>query len=263
MWSKGKVYFVGAGPGDPGLITVKGKQLLEEADVIVYTGSLLNPDILRLAKPEAELYDSAVMSLEEIIAIMVSAAKKGKIVVRLHDGDPSFYGAIKEQMDLLDKEGVDYEVVPGVSSLQAAAAALKRELTLPGISQTIIITRPKGRTPISNRESIIELARHQATMAIFLGVAYIDRIVEELKAGGYPDTTPVAVVYKASWPEQRIIRGTLMDISEKVKEAGITSTALILVGQTLEPKNYDRSKLYDASFTHGYRRGKGKCLSGA
>ncbi|MEM2562349.1 MAG: SAM-dependent methyltransferase, partial [Candidatus Bathyarchaeia archaeon] len=135
--------------------------------------------------------------------------------------------------------------------------------TLPGISQTIIITRPKGRTPISNRESIIELARHQATMAIFLGVAYIDRIVEELKAGGYPDTTPVAVVYKASWPEQRIIRGTLMDISEKVKEAGITSTALILVGQTLEPKNYDRSKLYDASFTHGYRRGKGKCLSGA
>ncbi|MBC7130271.1 precorrin-4 C(11)-methyltransferase [Candidatus Bathyarchaeota archaeon] len=256
MQSKGKVYFVGAGPGDPELITLKGKRLLEEADVIVYTGSLLNPEILKFAKPDAELHDSAAMSLKEIVDVMVKAARHGKKVVRLHDGDPSFYGAIREQMDLLEKEAITYEVVPGVSSLQASAAALRRELTLPEVSQTVIVTRPEGRTPVPAREDISELAKHQATMAIFLGISYIGKVVEKLKLGGYPEDTPVAVVYKASWPQQKIIKGTLADIAEKVKAAGIKSTALILVGRVLEPKDYGCSKLYDVSFTHGFRRGR-------
>lgn len=255
MQSKGKVYFVGAGPGDPELLTLKGKRLLEEADVIVYTGSLLNPEILKFAKPNAELYDSASMSLEEIVATMVMSIENGKSVVRLHDGDPSFYGAIREQMDLLDKEGIAYEVVPGVSCLQAAAAALQRELTLPGISQTVIVTRPEGRTPVPAREDIAELARHQATMAIFLGISYIDKVAEKLKLGGYPEDTPVAVVYKASWPQQKIIEGTLKDIAEKVKASGVRSTALILVGKVLKPEEYSCSKLYDACFTHRFRSG--------
>jgi len=255
MEGEGKIYFIGAGPGDPELITLKGKRLLEEADVIVYTGSLLNPEILKFTKPNAELYDSASMSLKEIVGIMVKAARQGKKVIRLHDGDPSFYGAIKEQMDMLEKEGIAYEVIPGVSSLQAAAAALRRELTLPEVSQTVIVTRPEGRTPVPAREDISELAKHQSTMAIFLGIHYIDKVVEKLKLGGYPEDTPVAVVYRASWPQQKIIKGTLGDIAEKVKIAGVKSTALILVGWVLEPKNYGCSKLYDTSFTHGFRRG--------
>ncbi len=255
MPEKGKVFFVGAGPGDPELITLKGKRLLEQADVIVYTGSLLNPEILKFSKPGAKLYDSAVMSLGEIVKTMVDAAKEGKNVVRLHDGDPSFYGAIKEQMDLLTKEKIEYAVVPGVSSLQAAAAALKRELTLPTISQTVIITRPEGKTPVTEVENLVELARHKATMAIFLGIQAIDAVVEKLRLGGYPEDTPVAVVYKASWREEKIVKGTLSDIAGKVREAGIKSTALILVGEVLDPKSYDYSKLYDAGFAHSFRKG--------
>jgi len=256
MLVKGKVFFVGAGPGDPELITLKGKKLLESADVIVYAGSLLNPEILKFSKQGAKLYDSAAMSLDEIIKTMVDAAKEGKTVVRLHDGDPSFYGAIKEQMDHLEKEGVEYEVVPGVSSLQAAAASLKRELTLPGVSQTVIITRPEGRTPVTEAENLAELAKHKATMAIFLGIPAIDTVVEKLRLGGYSEDTPVAVVYKASWREEKIVKGTLSDIAEKVRKAGIKSTALILVGEVLNPKSYGYSKLYDAGFTHSFRKGQ-------
>jgi precorrin-4/cobalt-precorrin-4 C11-methyltransferase len=257
MTGGGKVFFVGAGPGDPELITLKGKKILEKADVVVYTGSLLNPEILKYAKEGAQLFDSSRMDLEEIVQTLVKAAKEGNIVVRLHDGDPSFYGAIKEQMDLLDKEGIEYEVIPGVSSLQAAAASLKLELTLPGVSQTVIITRPEGKTPITGADNLVELARHRATMAIFLGVHAIRKVVDKLRLGGYPEDTPVAVVYKASWPEEEIVKGTLRDIAEKVEGENIKSTALILVGDVIEPKDYGRSRLYDAGFTHGFRRGKG------
>lgn len=252
----GKVYIVGAGPGDPGLITLKGKEILGKADVVVYTGSLLNPEILKYAKDDAELHDSAKMSMERIVQKIVEAAKNGKIVVRLHDGDPSFYGAIKELMDALEMDNIEYEVIPGVSSLQAAAASLKRELTLPGVSQTVIVTRPEGRTPVTKADNLVELARHGATMAIFLGAQLIETIVEKLRLGGYSLDTPVAVVYKASWPEQKIIRGTLADITEKVKAADVRSTALILVGEAIEPKSYDRSKLYDPEFSHAFRRGR-------
>lgn len=256
MSINGKVFFVGAGPGDPELITLKGKRLLANADVIVYAGSLLNPAILKFSKQGAKLYDSAAMSLDEIIKTMVDAAKEGNTVVRLHDGDPSFYGAIKEQMDHLEKEGIEYEVVPGVSSLQAAAASLKRELTLPGVSQTVIITRPEGRTPVTEAENLAELAKHKATMAIFLGISAIDTVVEKLRLGGYSEDTPVAVVYKASWREEKIVKGTLSDIAEKVRKAEIKSTAIILVGEVLDPKSYGYSKLYDASFTHSFRKGQ-------
>ncbi|MCS7095786.1 MAG: precorrin-4 C(11)-methyltransferase [Candidatus Bathyarchaeota archaeon] len=256
MSRHGKVYIVGAGPGDPGLITLKGKEILGKADVVVYTGSLLNPEILKYAKDDAELHDSAKMSMERIVQKIVEAAKNGKIVVRLHDGDPSFYGAIKELMDALEMDNIEYEVIPGVSSLQAAAASLKRELTLPGVSQTVIVTRPEGRTPVTKADNLVELARHGATMAIFLGAQLIETIVEKLRLGGYSLDTPVAVVYKASWPEQKIIRGTLADITEKVKAADVRSTALILVGEAIEPKSYDRSKLYDPEFSHAFRRGR-------
>jgi len=256
MTGKAKVFFVGAGPGDPELITLKGKKILEKADVVVYTGSLLNPEILKYTKEGAELLDSAGMELEEIVQRLAKAAKEGKIVVRLHDGDPSLYGAIKEQMDLLDKESIEYELIPGVSSLQAAAASLKLELTLPGVSQTVIITRPEGKTPVTEADDLAKLARHRATMAIFLGVHVIRDVVEKLRLGGYPENTPVAVVYKASWPEEKIVRGTLRDIAEKVEAENIKSTSLILVGDVIEPKDYSRSRLYDAGFTHKFRRGK-------
>jgi precorrin-4/cobalt-precorrin-4 C11-methyltransferase len=250
-----KVVFIGAGPGDPELITIKGKKWLEKADVVIYAGSLLNPEILKYAKPSAELYDSATMNREEVFKVMAESVRAGKLVARVHDGDPSFFGAIQEQMDFLDKEKIEYLRVPGVSCLQGGAASLNRELTLPKISQTVIITRPEGRTPVPEKESIRELAKHQATMVIFLGVQHIDAVVEELGKGGYPKDTPVAVVYKATWPEQKTVKGTLNDIVEKVKAAGITKTALIFVGKVLDPSAYDYSKLYDPSFTHGFRKG--------
>ena len=250
-----RVVFIGAGPGDPELITLKGKKFLEKADVVIYAGSLLNPGILKFTKQYVELYDSATMNREEILKIMVKAVREGKLVARVHDGDPSIYGALQEQLDFLAKEGIEYDIVPGVSSLFAAAASLKRELTLPGISQTVIITRPEGRTPVPESENIRELARHRTTMAIFLGVQHIDSVVKEIEQGGYSKDTPVAVVHKASWREEKIIKGTLDDIVGKVKKAGIKETALIIVGEVLNPKAYDYSKLYDPSFTHGYRKG--------
>jgi precorrin-4/cobalt-precorrin-4 C11-methyltransferase len=250
-----KVVFIGAGPGDPELITIKGEKWLEQADVIIYAGSLLNPEILKYRKANAELYDSAVMHRDEVFKVMVKSVKEGKLVARVHDGDPSFYGAIQEQMDFLGKEGIEYVNVPGVSCLQGSAASLQRELTLPNISQTIIITRPKGRTPVPEAESIRELAKHQATMVIFLGTPQVATVVEELQKGGYPKDTPAAMVYKATWPEQKIVRGMLSDIVEKAKAAGIKETALIFVGRVLNPEGYDYSKLYEPTFTTGFRKG--------
>lgn len=251
-----KVVIIGAGSGDPELITLKGKRYLEQADIVVYTGSLLNPEYLKYAKQGAELYDSAKMGLPEMLKVMVSGVKAGKNVVRLHDGDPSFFGAIQELMDGLDKEGVGYWRIPGISCLLGAAAALNRELTLPNISQTIIITRPAGRTPVPETENITKLAQHQATMVIFLGTPQIAKVMVDLEKGGYPKDTPVSVVYKATWPEQKIVLGTIADIVEKVKKEGITETALIFVGKVMNPKAYDLSKLYDPTFTTGFRKGE-------
>ncbi|MFA5571610.1 MAG: precorrin-4 C(11)-methyltransferase [Crenarchaeota archaeon] len=251
-----KVVFIGAGPGDPELITLKGKKWLEQADVVIYTGSLLNPDYLKYCKKDAELHDSAKMGLTEMLKIMVEKIKAGKRVVRLHDGDPSFYGAIQEVMTALDKEGIEYFRIPGISCLLGGAAALNRELTLPNISQTVIITRPEGRTPVPEAESIRKLAVSQSTMVIFLGAPHIARVVDELQIGGYSKDTPCQVVYKATWPEQKIVKGNLEDIVEKVKAQDITETALIFVGNVLDPKAYDLSKLYDPKFTTGFRKGE-------
>lgn len=251
------VYFIGAGPGDPELITVKGARLLKEADIIVYAGSLVNPELLTLAKSGAEIYNSASMTLEEVLEILIRGSREGKLVVRLHTGDPSLYSAIQEQLDRLQEAGIPTEVVPGVSSAFAAAAAIQRELTLPGVSQTVIFTRLGGRTPVPGRESLAGLATHQATMAIFLSVGEIDQVVAELLAGGYTPETPVAVVQKASWPDQVTVQGTLATIAQQVKEQGITKTAIILVGDAVRTKDYARSRLYDAAFSHGFREGKG------
>src|SRR3989304_4620510 len=210
-----KVVFIGAGPGDPEVITLKGKRFLEKADVVIYAGSLLNPEILKYAKADAELHDSAKMHREEVFEIMADAVQKGKLVARVHDGDPSFYGAIQEQMDFLKKQNIEYVNIPGVSCLQGGAASLQRELTLPNISQTVIVTRPKGRTPVPESESIRDLAKHQATMVIFLGTPQLATVVAELKKGGYPKDTPAALVYKATWPQQKIVRGPLSDIVQK------------------------------------------------
>lgn len=249
------IHFIGAGPGDPDLITVKGRRLIQEADVIIYAGSLVNPHVLDVAKPEAEIYDSAGMTLPEVISVMEQKAAEGKQVVRVHTGDPSVYGAHREQMVELDKRGIAYDVIPGVSSFQAAAAALRREYTLPGVSQTVILTRMEGRTAVPEREQIEMLAAHQTTMVIFLSVGQIEELVVRLQDGGYPQDTPAAVVYKASWEDEKIVVGTLADIAAKVREAGIRKTALVTVGRFLGD-SFELSKLYDASFTHEYRQAK-------
>ena len=246
------VYFVGAGPGDPELLTLKGRRLLDAAELIVFAGSLVNPALL--TGLSAEVYDSAGLNLEEIVDLMVNAQHLGRRVVRLHTGDPAIFGAIKEQMVALDRHGVPYEVVPGVSSMAAAAAALKSELTLPEVSQTVIITRQAGRTPVPEAENLTSLARHQATMMIFLSAGLIEQVVVDLLAGGYPADTPVAVVERASWPQERVVRGELKDIARKVQEAGITKTAIIAVGKAFaEGELQVASKLYDKAFTHGCR----------
>ena len=245
------IYFIGAGPGDVELITVKGKKLLESCDVVIYAGSLVNPELLKYAKDGAKIYNSAAMNLEEIIDAMKNAFEKGADVARLHTGDPSIYGAIREQMEALDKLSIPYEVIPGVSSFSAASAVLKRELTVPGQSQTIILTRVEGRTPVPEEESLKALAQHKATMAIFLSINQIEKIAGDLAKVYGPDA-PIAVVYKATWEDQKIVQGTLSDIAEKVKEAGICKTALILVGNFLSDE-YDFSCLYDKTFSHEYR----------
>lgn len=246
------VYFVGAGPGDPELITVKGKRLLSEADVVVYAGSLVNPSLLELCRKEAELIDSAPLDLDGIMEVLTSGVRAGKRVVRLHSGDPSLYGAIGEQMLRLREAGVGYEVVPGVSSLAACAAALKVELTAPGVSQTVIITRAAGRTPVPESEDIARLAEHGSTMAIFLSSTIAGEVQEKLLEHYGPET-PAAVVKRASWPDQEIIRTTVGSLASDIKAAGIDRSALILVGGALAGKGGE-SLLYAREFSHGFRR---------
>jgi len=250
-----KVYFVGSGPGDPDLLTIKAKKLIQKADTLVYSGSLLNPKILKFCK-NAELHDASKLVREEIFNILKKNALKDKLVVRLHDGDPTIYGAIREQMDNLKEIGIKSEIVPGVSSVLASAASLGTELTLPGVTQTIIITRPESRTAVPKRESISELAKHKATMVFYLGVHLIGNIVKEAITGGYPNSTPAAVVYRASWNDEKIIKGTLKDIVQKTRQEKITRTAIVIIGDVIKPKSYEYSRLYDKTFSHGFRKAK-------
>jgi precorrin-4/cobalt-precorrin-4 C11-methyltransferase len=252
-----KVYFVGCGPGDPDLITIKAKKIIQKADVIVYSGSLIPTQILNLCK-KAKLHDASKLVREEIFEILRYNAKKNKIVVRLHDGDPSIYGAIKEQIDNLQPEGIESEVVPGVTSFLASAAALGMQLTLPGVTQTMIITRAESRTKVPREERISELAKHKATMIFYLSVHLLSNIVKQAIEGGYGTSTPVAVVYRASWNDQKIITGTLTDIVKKVRDEKITRTAIVIVGDVIQPKSYEYSKLYDKTFSHGFRKAKMK-----
>ena len=250
------VYFVGSGPGDPELITLRAKKLVEEADTIIYSGSLLNPRILQYAKKGAQLYDAAIIDREKIYQILHDSANEGKIAIRFHDGDPALFSAIREQIDKLESEGIMCKVVPGVTALFGAAADTNLELTLPGVTQTLIITRAELRTPVPQRESIAELAKHGATMAFYLSVHLIEEVVNEiLKRGVYTGKTPAMVVYRATWEDEKIIKGTLEDIAKKTKEAKIIKTALIIVGEAIAPSKYEYSKVYDAKFTHGYRKG--------
>ncbi|NLD16858.1 MAG: precorrin-4 C(11)-methyltransferase [Tissierellia bacterium] len=248
------ISFVGAGPGDPDLITIKGRRLLEEADIIIWAGSLVSPEHLKFAKETCETFDSKSMTLEDVIEVMERGTEEGKKIVRLHTGDPTIYGAIREQIDELDRLGITYEVVPGVSSFTAAAAAINREFTLPSVSQTVILTRNEGRTPVPLGEELESLAAHKASMAIFLSVQDIDSVVEKLIKGYGSEDVPVAVVFKATWPDEEVLFGTLGDISQKVKEANITKMSQILVGNFIEGE-YELSKLYDKTFTHKFRKG--------
>ena len=246
------IHFIGAGPGAADLITVRGARLLGEADVIIYAGSLVNPALLDYKKEGCAVYDSASMTLEAVIAVMREAEAKGWDTVRLHTGDPSLYGAIREQMDALDGLGLPYDVTPGVSSFSGAAAALEAEYTLPDVSQSVIITRMAGRTPVPEGEKLSKLAGHGCTMVLFLSTGLLEEVERELMEGGYPPDTPAAIVYKATWPEQAVYRCTVSTLAATAKEHNVTKTALITVGGFLGDK-YDRSKLYDPAFTHGYR----------
>jgi len=247
-----KVYFIGAGPGDPELITVKGKKAIEMSGYCIYAGSLVNPDILKYCGKDTRVYDSASMTLDEIINIIEEAKKDNKDVARVHTGDPSIFGAIQEQMSELDKRGIDYEVIPGVSSFLAAASTLKQELTLPGVSQTVIITRIEGRTPVPETEGLEVLAKSKATLCIFLSVNEIDKVVSILKPV-YGTNCPVAIVYKASWKDEKVIISNLSDVADEITRNDIKKTAIIVVGDVLS-KNFEYSKLYDKHFNHSYRR---------
>ncbi len=249
---KGKCVFIRAGPGDIELLTLKGYKVIQKAEVIIYAGSLVNPKILEYNENNAEIYNSASMDLNETTESIRKGVSEGKLVARVHTGDPSIYGAIAEQIRELKKLDIEYEIIPGVSSVFATAAALESELTLPEISQTVIITRPEGRTPKPKGESISSLSKHHGTMCIFLGVGMIEEVVEELLVG-YEKTTPVAVVKKASWPDEEIVRGTLEDIADKVKQAGFKKTSMIIVGDAIGTTDFNPSKLYDKDFKHEYR----------
>ena len=246
------IHFIGAGPGAADLITVRGARLLGEADVIIYAGSLVNPALLDYKKEGCIVYDSASMTLEAVIDVMKDAEAKGWNTVRLHTGDPSLYGAIREQMDLLDELGLSYDVTPGVSSFSGAAAALEAEYTLPDVSQSVIITRMAGRTPVPEGEKLSKLAGHGCTMVLFLSTGLLEEVEQELMEGGYAPDTPAAIVYKATWPEQAVYRCTVSTLAATAREHNVTKTALITVGGFLGDQ-YDRSKLYDPAFTHGYR----------
>ena len=246
------VHFIGAGPGAADLITLRGARLLGEADVIIYAGSLVNPALLDYKKAGCAVYDSASMTLEQVLAVVQEAEGAGKTTARLHTGDPSLYGAIREQMDALDRLGIPYDVTPGVSSFSGAAAALNAEYTLPEVSQSVIITRMAGRTPVPERERLRALAAHGCTMVLFLSTGLLEEVEEELAAGGYAPDTPAAIVYKATWPEERVYRCTVSTLAETARKNGVTKTALITVGHFLG-NDYERSKLYDPAFTHGCR----------
>lgn len=247
-----RVIFVGAGPGDPELLTVKGHKALSTADVVIYAGSLVNPALLEACKSGCDIYDSAFMNLEEIVEVCKQGVIAGKKVVRLHTGDFSIYGSLREQTQAFDNLGISYELIPGVSSFLGAASALKAEYTVPEISQSLIITRMEGRTPVPPKESISSFATHQTSMAIFLSSAMVSEVVDALHEGGYPLDTPAAMVYKATWPDEKIIRGTLENLAHLAEEAGIDKTALILVGNFLG-KDFNNSKLYDKDFKHAFR----------
>jgi len=248
-----KVYFIGAGPGDPELITVKGQRLVMEADVIIYAGSLVPRQVIECHKEGAEVYNSAGMNLDEVIEVTVKAVREGKMVARVHTGDPAIYGAHREQMDILESHNIEFDVIPGVSSFLASAAAIKKEFTLPDVSQTVICTRMEGRTPVPELEKLELLASHKTSMAIFLSVQMIDKVVDQLLTH-YEADTPIAVVQRATWEDQKIVEGTLANIADRVREADITKTAQILVGRFMGDE-YSKSKLYDKHFTHEYRKG--------
>ena len=250
------IHFVGAGCGAADLITVRGKALLEQADVIIYAGSLVNPALLDYRKDGCQVYDSARMTLEEVLNVMLAAEEAGKITVRLHTGDPCLYGAIREQMDELDKRGVAYDYCPGVSAFSGAAAALKMEYTLPDISQSVIITRMAGRTPVPERESVRSFAAHGATMVLFLSAGLLKQTQAELLAGGYSPDTPAAIVYKASWPDEKRCLCTVGTLDDCARENGISKIALIIVGDAVKQSGYARSKLYDPTFSTEFRRAK-------
>jgi precorrin-4/cobalt-precorrin-4 C11-methyltransferase len=253
----GTVYIVGVGPGDPDLMTIRAKKIIDAADLIVYTGSLLGEDGFKDVKPDAKLVDSAGMHLDQIVELMKTAALDGQIVARVHDGDPAIFGALNEQAAPLEAAGIPFEVVPGVTAAFAAAAALKAELTVPELAQTLILTRMEGRTPVPDGEKLRDLARHGATLVLYLSIVLIDRVVAELREG-YPDDTPVAVVQRAWCADEMVLRGTLADIAGQVRAAGMRAQALIMVGPVFRPdlrRTWDRkSKLYDAEFSHGFRR---------
>lgn len=250
------VHFVGAGPGAPDLITVRGKALLEKADIIIYAGSLVNPALLKYAKDDVKIYNSAEMTLEEVTDVYVEAAKSEKDVVRLHTGEPSIYGAVKEQMDFLDKEGIQYDSCPGVSACFGAAASLNLEYTLPDVSQSLIITRLEGRTSVPEGESMESLASHKASMAIYLSAGMLRELSKKLIAGGYAADTPAAIVYKATWPEEKKIITTIGGLAEAGEKEGIRNTAVVLVGKAISTQDYEKSKLYAADFSTGFRKAK-------
>ncbi len=251
------VHFVGAGPGAEDLITVRGLELIKQADVIIYAGSLVNPQLLKYAKKECKVYNSAYMSLEEVIGVIEKSEKNKLTTVRLHTGDPSIYGAVREQIDILREKGIEFDICPGVSSFSGAAASLEIEYTLPGVSQSIIITRQEGRTPVPENESIASFAKHNAAMVLFLSAGMAEKVKESLLKGGYKGDTPAAVVYKATWPDEKIIMTDVDNLPYDMSKAEINKTALIIVGNVLGSQ-YERSKLYDPYFTTEYRKGKKK-----
>lgn len=254
------VYFVGAGSGAVDLITVRGMKLLQQADIIIYAGSLVNPQLLEYKKDECKIYNSAVMTLERVLEVMKQGETANLMTVRLHTGDPCLYGAIREQMDQLEQMGIQYQVCPGVSSFCGAAAALQMEYTLPEVAQSVIITRMAGRTGVPKKESIAAFAAHQTTMVIFLSTGLLAQLAKQLVEGGYSEDTPAAIVYKATWPDEKVIRGTIGTLEQMAGQEGITKTALIIVGESVKQAGYNRSKLYDPSFTTEFREAEEEIL---
>lgn len=252
------IHFVGAGPGAEDLITVRGKKMLEEADVIIYAGSLVNPKLLDYAKEGCRIYNSARMTLEEVAEVMIRSDEEGLMTVRLHTGDASIYGAVREQMDILEEKGIAYDSCPGVSSFCGAAASLNLEYTLPGVSQSVVITRVEGRIAVPEKESIRAFAAHGATMVLFLSAGLLETLTEQLLEGGYAPDTPAAVVYKATWPEEKVLLCTVNTLCETARAHRITKTALIIIGNVLTHSHYERSRLYHPGFTTEYRKGTGE-----